>query len=302
MVVQGDFRLLLGVLAGAVAGIGDTVFRQGVGAQEFGNAVTAGVARGLHHAFEHGRRRVRVEAGVHQGLHADPVRLLLVGATVAQHAALGGRLGRRHGRHAGIGAGGGHQDETGQHGRQRQRLVFLLEFHPAGKMALAEVGDLVGQHGHQLIFGLGIQQQAVVDANHATGHGESVDLRAVHDHHFHPPVLQLAVGDQQVNEVFQVVVQQGVVHRAYLAAEHLQPGAPQLVLEFSREHAGAGFAQVGKLEFLGARRQADGEQHRQQYRQHRLAGRTVIYPKIRHRRTSPQNYPSLATVLYARGV
>ena len=188
---------------------------------------------------------MRVETRVDQGLHAYPVRLLFIGAAVAQGGTLGGCLGCGQGGHAGVGAGGGQQHEAGEHRRQGQRLVLLLEFHAAGKVSLAQVGDFVAQYGDQLILGLGVQQQAVVDADDAARHGKCVDFRTVDDNYFYPAVFQFAVGNQQVDEMFKVVMQQRVVHGGHLAAENTQPGSSQLIFEFRGKHAGGRLAEIG---------------------------------------------------------
>ena len=131
-------------------------------------------------------------------------------------------------------------------------------------MPLAEVGDLVGEHGGELILALGVEQQAGVNADHATRDRESVDDRVVHDHYFNAAILQLAMGDQAIDQVFEVVLQQGVIECGRLGAEYAQPGPAQLVLLLGGKQAGAAFAKIWQLEFLGGRRAGVEEHHRQQ--------------------------------------
>ena len=84
-------------------------------------------------------------------------------------------------------------------------------------------------------------------ADHAPGDGKRVDSRVVDQHQVDASILQLTVYDQTVDQVFQIIEQQRIVHGGRLAAENLQPGAAQLVLVFGGEQAGTGLTQIGQL-------------------------------------------------------
>ena len=74
-----------------------------------------------------GIRLPGVHAGVDDRLHRDAVRLGLVGTRIAQRRVLRSCLRRGQGGEPGIGAGGRHEHEARQHGRERQRLLALGE-------------------------------------------------------------------------------------------------------------------------------------------------------------------------------
>ena len=83
--------------------------------------------------------------------------------------------------------------------------------HSTSKMALAEVGQFVGQDRGKLLFGGGVQKQAPIDAYYAAGHGESVDGRAVNQHQFQVAIIQRCGRHQTINDRAQVVVDQWVL-------------------------------------------------------------------------------------------
>ena len=247
-------------LFGAVSAVGDARFRQRVSEQEFRRLGVVAVLPGQ--ALEHAGHAARIVAGVAQVAQADAVGFLLVLPREAALALDGGGLPGGNGGNRGIAGAGRRGDHAGEHGRHQRQLHALLRFQTARVMALRQVGQFVCEHRSELGFGLGVQEQAAIDADDAARHGEGVELRAVEDHELQAPVLQLAGLGQAVDVPFDEVLEQRVGQLRDLAAQHAQPGASELVLLFGGDYGRAGIAQ--RRQVVGVRRrtqgQADGKQ------------------------------------------
>ena len=90
-------------------------------------------------------------------------------------------------------------------------------------MTLAEVSQLVCQHGRQLVLISGIQQNAEVYSDDAAGNGKRVELRAVDDDKFKIGQLHFAVWDQAINQVLEKLISQWQLDRRRLLAQLSQP-------------------------------------------------------------------------------
>ena len=189
-----------------------------------------------------------IQPRCHQRLHTNAISFRLVAAAVAQCGVLCRCLCGRQCCHSGVTTGCSEQHKTRQHGGQVQGLLIALKLNPPRKMALAQVGNFVGQHRGQFVFCLGVHQQAVVHPDDAARYRKGVDGGVVDQHKVNAPILQLAVYHQAVNEVLQVIEEQRVVHGGRLAAKDFQPGSTQLVFVLRGKQAGAGLAQIRQLE------------------------------------------------------
>ena len=98
-------------------------------------------------------------------------------------------------------------------------------------MTLAKVRDFVGQHSSQFILSLSPHQEPIVNTDDPSGYSKSVQGWIVDDHQIDAPVLQLTVRYQCVNQVFQIIEEQGVIYRGDLAPKFTQPCASKLIFE-----------------------------------------------------------------------
>ena len=225
-----------GVLPRPVAGVGDAALGQGVGEQEFRwPGVTAG---GRLHHLEHVGGAIGVEARPGQVLDTHPVGLLFVGTTELELILLGRRLGAGHRRHAGIAGARGDRHHTAQHAEQGGNPRPLLRLDTAGEVALADVGQFVGQDRRQFGLGLRLLNQAVVHAHHPARNREGVDGGVVHRNEFDTPIPEFTGFRQSVDQAFQIILQQRVFHRGHLAAERHQPDPAHHVFLAHRQHTG----------------------------------------------------------------
>ncbi len=83
--------------------------------------------------------------------------------------------------------------------------------HSAGKVALAEVGQFVGQDRGKLLFGCRIEEKAPIHAHDTAGYGEGVDGRAVNQNQFQVAVVQRCRWHQAIDNRAQVVINQWVL-------------------------------------------------------------------------------------------
>ncbi|MCY1358410.1 hypothetical protein D9M69_449460 [compost metagenome] len=228
-------------LLGAVAGVGDTGFGHRVGQEEFRRLGVVAVL--AHQALEHAWHGAWVVAGLFQVEDADAVGFLFVLPGEAALFLDGRRLGGHDRRHACVTGAGRRRDYAGEHRRHDGDLHALLGLDAAGEVALRQVRQFVGQHRGVLGLGGGIEEEAAVDADDAAGGGEGVELRAVEQHEFQAPVLQLAGLGQAVDTGFDIVFQLRVVELRHLAAQQAQPGAAELVFLFRGDDGRAGVPQ-----------------------------------------------------------
>lgn len=156
LVAQAVFLAALGILFGAVAGVGDTRFGDRVGEEELRRlAVVAVLPR---QALEHVRHRARIVTGANHVGDADAVGFLLVLPGKAQLVLDRRRLGPGDRRDTRIPCAGGRGDDAGEHRCHHRQLHALLCLDAAGEVALDQVAEFVGQHRGILAFGLGVEQ------------------------------------------------------------------------------------------------------------------------------------------------
>ena len=87
----------------------------------------------------------------------------------------------------------------------------------------------MGNNRGKLTLGVGIEEQATIDANDATGRSKRVERRTVDDDKRQPVVLQVAVYRQVVGKIDQIVVEQGVGDGRCAAAHRAQKLTPHPV-------------------------------------------------------------------------
>ena len=99
-------------------------------------------------------------------------------------------------------------------------------------MSLTQVGNFVGNHRRKFILGLGIFEQAIVNANDSPWHGEGVDVWVVDDDKFDPSILQFAVGYQFEDQRLKIAIQDGIVDQRCLTTKRFQPIPTQFMFIF----------------------------------------------------------------------
>ncbi len=154
--------------------------------------------------FEKGGHASRVEAGISEDLHPYAVRLLLVETgeidhplRAAGHRGSDGCLGQIRVLAA--------EDHGGQYSCGHGKIHPAGGFAGPGQMALGHVGDLVGQHGGQLAFVPGVEDEAGIDPDVAAGRGEGVDSRILDDEEGEGPVGSITVGDQPPPQILKIL-------------------------------------------------------------------------------------------------
>ncbi len=168
-------------------------------------------------AFEEGRHGARVEAGFLQGRKSNAVCFLFMRAGEFKLPLDGTRLhpddgGLRRFRVAAR-SQDGHRD--GGHGGYR---VELLPSHHARQVMLRDVGDFMCQHRGQFRFALRGKDKPAVHPNKAAGQCEGVDAVVVEDKKFKRLPRLVAVGDQLIAELIEVVADLGIVQIALVGA------------------------------------------------------------------------------------
>ncbi len=249
-------------MLGAVAGVGDTRFGHRVSQQEFRRlALVAVLAR---QALEHVGHGARVVAGADHGGDADAVGLLLVLPGEAQLVLDRCGLGAGDGSDTGVAGTRCGGNNAGQHGGHHRYLHALLRLDATGEVALAQVAEFVCQYCDVFAFGLGIDEQAAIDADHAARGGKGVDLFVADQDEGQAVVLQFTGLRQAVNAGLDVILELRVVERIDLVAQHAQPGAAELEFLLRRDDGRAGIAQRRQVVRQG--RRGEGDSERQQGR------------------------------------
>ncbi|MNP45773.1 hypothetical protein D3C76_1397210 [compost metagenome] len=97
-------------------------------------------------------------------------------------------------------------------------------------MALTQVAEFVGEHASVFAFGLGVDEQTAIHADHPAGGGEGVDLLVADQDEGQAVILQVAGLGQSIDAGFDEVLDLRVADRIDLVAQHAQPGASELKL------------------------------------------------------------------------
>jgi hypothetical protein len=140
-------------------------------------------ARRLLQAGEERHHAGRLEAGVAQSLHADPVGLAFGVAREGQHLLHLSPPGHRDdaGHRLRVRARG---QRTEHRRRQRHHRGLALGGQHARDVPLGDVADLVRQHRCQFGLALGGHDQAAVHADVTSGQREGVQARVEHQEEF----------------------------------------------------------------------------------------------------------------------
>src|SRR5690554_2971237 len=98
--------------------------------------------------------------------------------------------------------------------------------------------------------------------NNATGNGEGVQGTVLNQHQFELLILQLTMNYQPVQQLFEIVNNQGIRGRRHLTAVQSQPLLPQFALLYRGNQAGASIAQHGEFYLRSSvDREASRENH-----------------------------------------
>jgi len=122
-------------------------------------------------------------------------------------------------------------------------LHALRRFDTAGEVTLRQVSQFVGHYRSIFTLGLGIEEQATVDADDSARRGKSVELRAVDQDEFQTPVIDLAGFYQTVDAGFDVILELRIVELRHLTAQQRQPGTAQLMFLLRRDNGRTGVAE-----------------------------------------------------------
>ena len=243
------------------------------------------VAERLTHPSEHARHAGRIQPRVHQGVQADAVRLLFAGAAEAQRLALDPALRPKHRRHAGVAAASRADGDAGEQAGEPPRRQRPLRLELAGVVALAEMGELVRHHRRVLALVASVQKQAEVDADHAAGHRERVDLRAVDEHGRQHRRGERGVFGQPLHIHLHIVLENRIVDGGRTGADLPERRARQFAFSDRGHHTGGCVAQSGQARrrvFAGGRQVG----HRRQ-RQPAEIGTSATGAAARRRRHWP---------------
>ena len=227
---------------GTTAGIAHSLFSHRVGQQKF-RWPAAAVSCQFKHGFKHIGDSAGIPVGPFHGGQANTVGLPFMGSAKTQLAVHGQGLGGNYSSCSCITAGSGRQYHAGQQAGQGQGRGFALGLSPPGKVALAEVGQFVGQYRGHLVLVFRKGKDTGMEAHHAARYREGIHRRVFNDHQFQPRILQFAVGGQVVEQLLQVDLHQRIVVGFHPAAKDLQPDTAQLILLLFGDNAGGGIAQ-----------------------------------------------------------
>ena len=195
-----------------------------------------------------------------------PMRFRLAFARKLQLVLLRERLRAGHRRHACLTAGGCRDDDRGKHRRQIRQRGLLFHFDLPREVALAQVGQFVREHGRILIDVLGREIQAEIDADHAAGGRECVDLLRVDQHRMQLPVLQVRMFGEAVELRFGVVLQDRVADGRNFRVHLAQQLPADLLLHLERHDGRRAVAKLRQFAADGrgcADVPAHGGQHQQ---------------------------------------
>ena len=185
---------------------------------------------GLTQPLEKAWHGKRIVAGARQGGDADAVGLFLVVAGEIDPPLHGQALDTGDGRRSGIDVHLGAEDGGRDHQQGGGNGELLLVLQGAQQVALADVGDLVGEDRGELGFRLRRSHQAGKDANMSIGAGEGVDCRLIDEKEAVTPATGLGGGQQALTEVFQIVRQQGIIQHRQRLAHAAHEGLAELAL------------------------------------------------------------------------
>ena len=206
-----------------------------------------GKTRVLLQASEKPCHAVRVEAGAHQQLYADAVRLLFVGAGEIDARLRRGALHRHQRGLTGLRVLGGDQDGA-QHGRQSRYAHLLGHLHGAGHVFLGHVGDFMGHHAGQLTLAAGVHDHAAVNADNAPGRRKRIDQRVVDDEERELLLVVVALRDQPVADRLDVVVNLRIGDNVRLFADLTEKRLPQPSLKLRAQDATGGIADIRQIQ------------------------------------------------------
>ena len=268
-VVGGGLRHDLGIeLRGAVAGLGDAVGGDRVGAQELRHldACEAGAAP---EDLEEVGHRVRVEPRVGEQRDADAVGLVFIGAGEVDLLLHRGALRDRDTGLHGIAGAGRHSDQDGgdERGGGGDALA-TPRLDGACDMPLGDMRDLVREHARELRLVRGGGDETLVEADEAPGQREGVDARVAHHEEPEPPLQIGHLRGDPAAERLDVIVGLGVLHDEPLFAQTAHHGHADAELLVEAERRVGRRADIGQV--VGGLCAGGGRcRHPDEQRQHR---------------------------------